>query len=135
MIETVSYQGSPKHKRQPHLYDLPQFQGRRGDATLCDDTGFGPMNIADIVGLMHRGIRAGLISDTKRIIWTVADDGWIFEARETNRDTAQFHGYPVLSHEVVSKLVYRRYDDWVKRFGSGVERDASEECRKRYRFK
>lgn len=32
----VNYAGSSKHKRHPHLYNLPPFKGKRGDATLCD---------------------------------------------------------------------------------------------------
>ena len=71
----------------------------RGDATLCDDAEFEPSQMAETPMVMRRGIRAGLIGHTQRIIWTVADDGWIFEARETNRDTAEFHGYPVLLTE------------------------------------
>ena len=92
MLNYVHYQGSPKHKLQPHLFGLPPFSGQRGDATLCDDADFDPDQMAEIPMLIRRGIRAGLIGHTQRIIWTVADDGWIFEARETNRATAEFHG-------------------------------------------
>ena len=58
---------------------------------------------------LKRGIRAGLIGHTERVLWTVANDGWIFEARETNRETAQFHGYPVLPEESIGRLVFDRF--------------------------
>ena len=84
MLKAVRYHGSSKHKLHPHLFDLPPFQGSRGDATLCDDADFQPADMAEVRALLLRGIRAGLIGHTGRILWTVANDGWIFEARETN---------------------------------------------------
>ena len=77
---------------------------------------------------------AGLIGHTKRIIWTVGDDGWIFEARETNRDTAEFHGYPVLPTEAIARVVFNRFSAWVEQHGTPVEESACESCRLRYSF-
>ena len=102
LLHNVRYEGSPKHKRHPQLFDLEPFNGKRDDATLCDEADFSPDQIDEIPALVERGIRAGLIGHTARLLWTVADDGWIFEARETNRETTEFHGYPVLPEESIA---------------------------------
>ena len=73
--------------------------------------------MADIPALIERGIRAGLIGHTARLLWTVADDGWIFEARETNRETAEYHGYPVLPEESIGHLVFDRFVNWAEAHG------------------
>ena len=135
MSDTARYSGSSKHKLRPRPYDLPPFNGDRGDATLCDEAGFDPTRMAGIPALVRRGIRAGLIGHTGRIVRTVADDGWIFEARETNRDTAEFHGYPVLATEAVARAVFDRFSGWAAEHGTREDRFAGESCRHRYGFR
>ena len=135
MLDTVHYEGSPKHKRHPHLFGLEPFNGDRDDATLCDEADFQPDQMADIPALVQRGIRAGLIGHTERLLWTVADDGWIFEARETNRETAEFHGYPILPEESIGRLVFNRFANWADAHGSAADRAAATACRLRYRFR
>ena len=134
MLETVWYEGSSKHKLHPHLYGLEPFNGQRGDATLCDEADFEPARMPEVRALIQRGIRAGLIGHTCRILWTVADDGWIFEARETNRETAQFHGYPVLPEEAIARLVFDRFSEWAAAHGSPDDRSARDACKLRYGF-
>lgn len=134
-LNTVSYEGSSKHKRHPHLFGLPPFAGHRGDATLCDDAGFGPSRMSEVPALIQRGIRAGLIGHTGRILWTVSNDGWIFEARETNCDKAQFHGYPILPEEAIAQLVFDRFSNWAGIHGSPEDQSASDACRIRYDFR
>ena len=135
MLRTVSYEGSSKHKLHPHLFDLPPFVGDRGDATLCDEAEFEPSRLPEVPALIRRGIRAGLIGHTSRILWTVADDGWIFEARKTNREATQFHGYPVLPREAIGQLVFTRFSEWARIHGSPADRSASSSCRLRYDFR
>ena len=134
LLAAVRYEGSPKHKRRPHLFGLDPFNGTRDDATPCDDADFGPEQVADIPVLIRRGIRSGLIGHTGRRLWTVADDGWIFEARETNRETAEFHGYPVLPEESVARLVFDRFAHWADDGGTPADRAAADACRLRYGF-
>ena len=84
MSNSVTYKGSPKHKKHPRRYGLSPFNGRRGDATLCDGcAGFLPSQMSSISAMIRRGLQAGLIGDGHRIIWAVADNGWIFEGRQT----------------------------------------------------
>lgn len=131
---TINYAGHPKHKRNPHLYGLGTFNGERGDETLCDaHAGFRMKDMASIPSLLLRGIDAELVGE--RIVWTVADDGWIFEARLTNRDTNEYHGYPVRPSEAISELVFRRFSVWAKQFGSASDKMAMSNCAQRYGFK
>ncbi len=134
LLDTVHYQGSAKHKQHPHLFGLDSFNSDRDDATLCDEADFQPHHIAEIRALTERGLRAGLIGHTVRLLWTVADDGWIFETRETNRDTGEFHGYPILPEESIARLVFDRFATWADDFGGPVDRSAAAACRLRYGF-
>ena len=135
LLHNVRYEGSPKHKRQPNLFGLEPFNGQRDDATLCDEADFRPDQLRDIPKLIQRGIRAGLIGHTARLLWTVADDGWIFEARETNREATEFHGYPILPEESIARLVFDRFADWAHRHGTNADRSAATACRLRYEFR
>ena len=131
----VHYEGSPKHKRHPHLFGLEPFNGERDDATLCDEAEFRPEQVREIPALIQRGIRAGLIGHTARLLWTVADDGWIFEARETNRETTEFHAYPILPEESIARLVFDRFANWAQHHGTNADRSAAAACRLRYEFR
>ena len=133
LLRSVTYGPSAKHKRTPHLYGLDPFTGERGDATLCDrDARFGLRHVKTIPALIRRGIQAGLIGHTEKIIWPVSDDGWIFEGRETNRVSLEFHGYPVRSNEAIVEPVLDRFAEWAGRHGSKTERAAARACRNRY---
>ena len=111
------------------------FDGPRGDATLCDEhASFQPAQMREIPSLVQRGIRAGLIGATQRVIWTVADNGWIYEGRQTNADTSEFHGYPVRESEPIAELVYQRFVAWVDEHGDSSARHAAMSCRQRYGF-
>ena len=136
----VNYRGSPKHKRHPHLFGLPPYQGARGDESLCDEhAGFAPAHMAAAPKLIERGICAGLISDgpigSGRILWTVADTGWIFEARLTNVQQSEYHGYPVRGSEPIACCVYQRFAKWVQQSGTTTEKMAADNCKILYGFK
>ena len=109
--QDITYQGSSKHKQNPHLYGLTPFQGNRGDATLCDrDANFGPTHLRSIPRMIRRGLQAGLVGENG-IIWAVADNGWIYEARITNVGQTEYHGYPVRSTEPIAEIVYKRFKE------------------------
>lgn len=130
---TINYAGHPKHKRNPHLFGLGQFNGKRGDETLCDKhAGFTKAQMAGIPSLLQRGLEAELVGE--RIVWSIADDGWIFEARLTNRETNEYHGYPVRPSESIAELVFKRFAHWAKRHGSPSEKQAVLCCAERYGF-
>ena len=134
LVGSVSYGGSEKHKRHPIAFGLSISGGSKGDATLCDEhAGFTSDKVRTIPNLIERGLRAGLVG-RRNLIWTVGNDGWIFEGRPTNVVTSEYHGYPVLKGEAIARPVYERYSEWARTCGSDQDRIAAEECRIRYRF-
>ena len=131
--QTISYHGSSKHKQNPHIFGLPPFRGKRGDETLCDrDAGF--QNMGSIPPMIQRGLDAGLVGDNN-IIWAIADNGWIFEARITNRTTTEYHGYPVRQTEPIAEIVYNRFSEWASQSGNNLARQAAKRCKTLYGFK
>ena len=130
---SVNYKGSSKHKRNPAIFGLEPFRGDRGDATLCDEhAGFRPNDMAKVPAMIDRGLRAGLIGTN---LWTVSDDGWIFEGRLTNVAQVEYHGYPVRPSEAIAEPVYRRFKSWAEVEGEPADRRAAENCAALYRFR
>ena len=136
LLARASYKGSPKHKAHPHLYGLPAFSGKRGDATLCDThSGFLPQHMASIPEMLRRGIQAGLIGADGETIWTISDTGWIYECRLTNPAQAEYHGYPVRGSEAIGELVYRRFASWADAKGSAADQAVARQCKALYGFR
>ena len=133
--ESVRYRCSEKHKKDPLAFELSISPGSaRGGATLCDaHAGFTPAKLLSIRRLIERGLPAGLVGRGS-LIWTVRDDGWIFEGRPTNVLTSEYHGYPVREWEAIARPIYDRCSEWARASGSGRDRIAAEQCRIRYGF-
>jgi len=132
LVATVQYEGSPKHKRNPHLYGLEPYKGVRGDATLCDEhAGFQPQDVERIGVLIARGLKAGLFGTN---IWTVDDGGWIYEGRLTNQVQSQYHAYPVRPGEAIAEAVYERFKRWVETEGDERDKQAAQNCAVLYGF-
>jgi len=133
LLKTVTYKGSPKHKRNPGIFNLEPFNGVRGDATLCDDhANFQPADMAKIPGLIQRGLKAGLIGSN---LWTIGENGWIFECRLTNAAQNEYHGYPVRPTEAIAEPVYRRFKAWAEAAGDAADKQAAENCAALYGFR
>lgn len=134
-LAAARYCGSPKHKANPKIFGLEPYIGERGDATLCDThAGFKLAHMLAIPALIQRGVRASLVGSCQ-MLWTVADSGWIFEARVTNAVQVEYHGYPVRSSEPIAEAVYRRFADWAALNGTASDRQAAENCQSMYGFK
>lgn len=141
LLQLAQYHGVSKHKANPRAFGLPPYNKKPGDETFCDrHANFRPDQAKDIPILLRRGIRAGLIGKlmvqgVPTILWTVADDGWIFEARVTNSGQADYHGYPVRPSEAIAEIVYRRFTQWARQNGTEQERLAADNCRALYGFR
>jgi hypothetical protein len=112
----ATFQGYSKHKLDPRAFGLVPFTGSREDATYCDGHAqFTPRDVARVPSLLERGISAGLVGHNDdangdpTILWTVDDNGWIYETRITIPGQAVYHGYPVLGTEAIARLVLARY--------------------------
>lgn len=126
------YRGSPKHKRNPHLFGLEPFTGPRGDATLCDEhAAFSPQDMERVPKLLRRGLDAKLVGTR---IWTVDDTGWIFELAVTNATSGEHHGYPVRASEAIAAIVFRAFRDWAAQHGTDEDRGAALACQNLYGF-
>ncbi len=75
-------------QKDPLAFELSMSPGSAiGEATLWDEhAGFTPAKLRSISRLIERGLRAGLVGPGT-LIWTVGDDGWIFEGKPTNVET------------------------------------------------
>lgn len=128
----VRYEGSSKHKRHPHLFELEPFRGDRGDRTLCDDhASFSWADRGRIPKLISRGLSAQLVGTR---IWTIDDNGWIYELSVTNSVAELYHGYPIRPSEAIAKIVYKRFDAWASQHGTEADKNAAAACKSRYRF-
>lgn len=127
-----------KHKRHPHLYNLKPYEGEDEDPTYCDEhADFGPADIPRALSLLKRGIAAGLFGKgTKKgdpsLLWTVDDNGWIYEAQITNPGYGLYHAYPVLPNEAIAGKVLMRYADYVTQQNDPVLHSSLVAARKRY---
>lgn len=131
----VRYVGSSKHKANPHRFGLPPFLGERGDASLCDAlAGFRPQDMEHIPRLLERSIEAGLLGKSQ-MIWTIGDNGWIYECRKTNPAQAEYHGYPVRASEPIAKLLFLRFKSWADQYGTNEDKQAAIRCRALYGFR
>lgn len=137
LLQNAHYVGSPKHKKNPIAFGLGPFSGKRGDRTLCDEhAGFTPSQMAIVPKMLHQGIEAGLIGKGE-MLWAMCNSGWIYEARITNRDRSEYHGYPVRPSEAIARKVFDRFEEWVL---SDLVRQQTlsttlENCRNRYGFR
>lgn len=90
--------------------------------------------MGSIPSIVDRGLKAGLVGENG-ILWAIADNGWIYEARITIRGQTEYHGYPVRSSEAVAQLVYERFTEWAHNHGDQRARDAATNCKHLYGFK
>jgi hypothetical protein len=133
LLQTVKFEGSPKHKRFPHRFGLEPYRGVRGDETLCDaHAKFEPSDWPSIMPMLRRGLRAGLVGTN---IWAVADNGWIYEGAVTNAVQSEYHGYPVRPSEAIASEIYRRFKLWADTHGTQLDKQAAANCAARYRLR
>jgi hypothetical protein len=112
------YEGWGKHKLNPRAFNLEPVPSAADD-TFCDGhAGFSPADIARAPVLLNRGILAGLIGHIDKqgdptVLWTVDDNGWIYEGRITVPTQALYHAYPLLPNDAFAKKVIERYSLWI----------------------
>lgn len=128
-----------KHKRHPDAYGLKPYEGDHEDPSYCDeDAGFLVADMARAPMLLERGILAGLWGDKRKkgdphLLWSVDDNGWIYEAQVTNPGYAGYHAYPVLPTEAVARRVLARYVEYVLNRNDPVLNQSLELANGRYR--
>lgn len=98
LAESVSYVGSPEHKRHP------SFAGParpRADASQCDPSFRNRRD--EIDSWLREGIRSGRVGEPwegrfPRYVW-YRDGGCLYEARLVNRESGEYKGYALQADE------------------------------------
>lgn len=117
LASRARFQGSAKHKLQPLAFGLRPAP-RNEDTTYCDGhSDFQPSDMTRAEMLLQRGILAGLTGRVEKhgdptLLWTVDDNGWIYECRITTPSRAIYHGYPLLLADAFAKMVIARFEKW-----------------------
>jgi hypothetical protein len=139
LANRASFEGYSKHKLHPRAFHLEPFTGQREDATYCDGHAqFTPADMARVPALLRRGILSGLVgeNDDNRgdptLLWSIDDNGWIYEARLTIPGRALYHGYPVLRSEAIARAIIARYIHWVYNSDAAVLFSSVQELQERY---
>jgi hypothetical protein len=135
----VTFEPSAKHKRHPDAFGMKPYEGLHEDPTYCDDhAGFKKSDIPRAHSLLVRGVEAGLFGATFKkgdpgLLWSVDDNGWIYEAQITNPGYAGYHAYPVLPGESIARKVLYRYAEFVEARNDPVLEESLRLARGRYR--
>jgi len=114
LVGRCHYGPYAKHKYNPGAYRLKPYEGGDEERTYCDEHAkFGKADFARIPDLLERGIMLGLwgehsLGEDPAMLWTIDDNGWIYELRITNAVQAEYHGYPVLEGDAFAQQVITR---------------------------
>jgi hypothetical protein len=84
-----------------------------------------------VPALLERALRAQLVGSH---MWTVDDNGWIYELAVTNATTNEHHGYPLRPSEAIAEVVFRHFQQWAWENGSESDKAAALACQERYGF-
>lgn len=112
LARSVTYRGSPLHKRAPGDFGLTPPAAPRPGKSLCDGVGIFNAEVAST--LLRKGIERGLVSDDAdngfpRHAWAVTEDNRVLEARCDDPERGMYHGYPLEKHDPMTELVLQRW--------------------------
>lgn len=111
IASSVSYRGSPLHKKAPGDFGLTPPSSPRPGKSLCDGPGVYQHKTAN--RYLRKGAEYGLVSrDAEqgfpRYIWAVTKDEYVLEARCDNFEKGTYHGYPLEQHDpMFIQVLYR----------------------------
>ena len=93
----VRYVGSGHHKRNPADYGLDRTSPRP-TKSLCDADK--SVLLDEAQRLLREGIIRAMVSQLgsdgfPKYVWSVADDGKVYEAKTHPNTSGQYHGYPL----------------------------------------
>jgi hypothetical protein len=111
----ASYGGNPEHKRSPGDYGLIPPASPRPGKTLCDGTRNIPKEEATdlLVGGLLKGMCSQCNSETfPKNIWSVSENGEVFEAQLENQVEGIYHGYPVPNDDDFINVIQK---EWMRR--------------------
>lgn len=112
LSDRVLYCGNPVHKKNPGDFGLTPPSGPRPGKSLCDVAQIFEKAVAG--QLLKEGVRRGLVStqflgDWPQNIWAVTTDGIALEAQLENRESGEYHGYPMPQTDPFAEQVLQRW--------------------------
>jgi len=110
----IRYRGNPEHKRNPGDFGLHPPALPRPDKSLCDSVGINERRKA--LELLQEGVRLGLVSEQRvgqfpQNIWSVTESGEPLEAQLGNRETGEYHGYPMPENDPFREVVLKAWKE------------------------
>lgn len=110
----VRYVGSGHHKRSPADYGMDRTSPRP-TKSLCDAAKL--VTLDEARRLLREGILRAMVSPLgndsfPKYVWSVADDGEVYEAKTHPNTPGQYHGYPLEAEDDMRSYVTRF---WVER--------------------
>lgn len=114
LSESARYVGSGHHKRNPADYGFERTNPRP-TKSICDMTGLVPLALAQ--SLMLAGIRKKMVSAIlddgfPKFIWSVTDNGQVYESKTHHNTPGQYHGYPLEKDDDMHDYIM---SEWGKR--------------------
>lgn len=102
LAKRVRYVGSANHKLHPGNYGFSPPQNPRPSKTPCD--ALRPVLKEEAQALFLRGIELGMVSDfpadgVPKYVWSVDDDGEVYEIKTKPGRETDYHGYRVANDE------------------------------------
>jgi hypothetical protein len=95
LLEKVNYCPNQKHKNYPIKGQKPYFDA---DSAKCPNN----INVIDVEKWLKEAVKIGAISalrgDFPKCIW-FKKDGIVYEAKQTNSKTGEYHGFPLEEYE------------------------------------
>ncbi|MFD2182227.1 hypothetical protein [Rhodoplanes azumiensis] len=107
LAERAKYVGSGHHKRYPADYGLERTNPRP-TKSLCDLVK--TVKLAEAGALMRKGLMCGMISDVRlgefpKYVWSVDEDGEVYEAKTDPMTPGVYHGYRLEEEDDMRRLV------------------------------
>ena len=114
LAAAIRYCGNPEHKRNPGDFGLTPPSNPRQDKTLCDTVAVFEREKA--LALLKAGVMRGLVSERQvgcypQNIWSVTESGEPLEAELENRETGQYHGYPMHANDPFRVVIERAWKE------------------------
>lgn len=103
----VRYIGSANHKLHPAAYGFPRPEPRP-NKSVCDMER--DILLPEAKQLVARGIQYDMFSELQadgfpKFIWSVSENGEVFEAKTDRNGTGEYHGYPLEDEDAMYKYV------------------------------
>ena len=106
LLGTVRYIGSGLHKLRPGDYGLSPPSNPRPSKSPCDE--LRPVLLAEAKLLLQRGIEKGMVSayqpgSLPKYIWSVDEQGEVYEAKTRPERESDYHGYRIGDDETLMR--------------------------------